>query len=190
MATGWQDPQVYLAAAAAGKSSVTYHDIVYIVTKHTIDELIVAGVHDGSQLDVKTGSKAQLESITHSQWSIANLAIMYTLLSEGKLVGNAVMDHLSYTTIMIGNTESCRPLMVSTVELIYPPSHNSAGSSCTPTPSLPCLAHSRGPQTFHSVHVRWTEGPFVNCTTVLMATMFTANLCLYVRISKRVLPPP
>ena len=26
--TGWQDPQVYLASAGAGKSSVTYHDIV------------------------------------------------------------------------------------------------------------------------------------------------------------------
>ena len=26
--TGWQDPQVYLAAAAAGKYSVTHHDIL------------------------------------------------------------------------------------------------------------------------------------------------------------------
>ena len=43
-------------------------------------------MHDGSQLVVKTGSKAKLEAITLSQWSIA---IMYTLLSEGKLVSNA-----------------------------------------------------------------------------------------------------
>ena len=97
-ATGWQDPQVYLAAAAAGKSSVTYHDIVDFVTKDTVDELVVAGVHDGSQLVVKTGSKAKLEAITLSQWSIANLAIMYTLLGEGKLVSNALLDYLSYTT--------------------------------------------------------------------------------------------
>ena len=81
-ATGWQDPQVYLASAAAGKSPGTYHDIVDFVTKDTIDELVVAGVHEGSQLVVKTGSKAKLESITLSQWSIANLAIMYTLLSS------------------------------------------------------------------------------------------------------------
>ena len=66
-ATRWQDPQVYLAAAAAGKSSVTYHDIVDIVTTDTIDELIVAVVHDCSELVVKTGSKTQLESITLSQ---------------------------------------------------------------------------------------------------------------------------
>ena len=97
-ATGWQDPQVYLASAAAGKSPGTYHDIVDFVTKDTIDELVVAGVHEGSQLVVKTGSKAKLESITLSQWSIANLAIMYTLLSEGKLISNAVIDYLSYTT--------------------------------------------------------------------------------------------
>ena len=45
-AMGWQDPQVYLAAAAADKSSVTHHDIADFVTKDTIDELIVArGVH-------------------------------------------------------------------------------------------------------------------------------------------------
>ena len=86
-ATGWQ---VYLASAAAGKSSFTYHDIVDFVTKDTIDELVVAGVHDGSQLVVKTGSKANFESITLSQWSIANLAIMYTLLSEGKLISNGL----------------------------------------------------------------------------------------------------
>ena len=39
-----------------------------------------------------------MEAITLGQWSIANLAIMYNLLSEGKLVGNAVMEYLSYTT--------------------------------------------------------------------------------------------
>ena len=56
--TWWFDPKIYFAAAAVGKSSVTYHDIVDFVTKVTIDELIVAEVHGGSQLVVKTGSKA------------------------------------------------------------------------------------------------------------------------------------
>ena len=61
---GGQDPQVYLESAAAGKSSVTYHDIVDFVTKDMIDELVVAGeggVHDGSQLVVKTGSNGAFE---------------------------------------------------------------------------------------------------------------------------------
>ena len=49
-AMGWHDPQVYLAAAAAGKSSVTHHDIADFVTKDKIDELIVAGGGGGSTL--------------------------------------------------------------------------------------------------------------------------------------------
>ena len=95
-ATRWQDPQVYLAAAAAGKYSVTHHDVADFVTKDTIDELIVGGGGGGgprwfpAQLVVKTGSKGKLELITLSQ-SIANLAIKYTLLSEVKLVSKAVM---------------------------------------------------------------------------------------------------
>ena len=34
---------------------VTYYDIADFVIKYTIDELIAAGVHDGSQLVVKQG---------------------------------------------------------------------------------------------------------------------------------------
>lgn len=33
-----------------------------------------------------------MENLTLSQWSVANLAILYKLVGEGKLVGNALMD--------------------------------------------------------------------------------------------------
>ena len=58
---GGQYPQVSLPAAAAGKDSVTYRDVVDFVTKDMIDELTVAGIHDGFQLVVETGSKAKYE---------------------------------------------------------------------------------------------------------------------------------
>ena len=48
---------------------------------------------------IKSGPKEpKLESFTLSQWSIANLAILYRLVNEGKLVGSSLMDYLSYTT--------------------------------------------------------------------------------------------
>ena len=55
--------------------------------------------HGEQQVVVKSGpKKPKLENLTLSQWSIANLAILYKLTSEGKLVGPALMDYLSYTT--------------------------------------------------------------------------------------------
>ena len=41
--------------------------------------------------------KPLLENITLSQWSVANMAILYKLLVEGKLQGAALLDYLSHT---------------------------------------------------------------------------------------------
>lgn len=53
------------------------------------------------QLVIKSGPrKPKFDSLTLSQWSVANLAILYRLVDEGKLVGPSVMDDLSYSTKM------------------------------------------------------------------------------------------
>ena len=88
--------QVHLAAAASGRSTNVFFDIVEFVGRDTIEEEVVAGT--GKQIVVKSGLKPKLESVTLSQWSIANLAIMYKLMGEGRLVGQGVVDYLSYTT--------------------------------------------------------------------------------------------
>ena len=93
MPGSWQDPQIHLRSSASA-----YHDIVDFVGKDTIEETVVAGMHEGGQVIIKSGVKPKLESLTLSQWSIANLAILYTLVGEGKLEGNRILDYLSYTT--------------------------------------------------------------------------------------------
>ena len=48
---------------------------------------------------VKSGPrKPKLENLTLSQWSIANLAILYKLVGENRLGADAMLDYLSYTT--------------------------------------------------------------------------------------------
>ena len=95
--TSWQDPRIYLAAAAVGKSTC-HHDIADFVAKDSVCEDVVAGTHDGTHIVVKSGSKPKLDNITLSQWSIANLAILYVLLGEGKLLPDDILDYLSYST--------------------------------------------------------------------------------------------
>ena len=55
-------------------------------------------MYEGIQIVIKSGAKPKLDGITISQWSIANLAILYVLVGEGKLVGQAVLDYLAYST--------------------------------------------------------------------------------------------
>ena len=63
-----------------------------------VEEEDVAGTHEGWQIIIKSGAKPKFESLTISQWSIANIAILYKLLSEGKLDEQGMVDYLSYTT--------------------------------------------------------------------------------------------
>ena len=94
----WHDPQIHISVAASGKSSISYHDIADFISREKVEEEVISGAWEGTQIVVKSGAKPKLDSISLSQWSIANLAILYMLVGEGKLPGQAVMDHLSYTT--------------------------------------------------------------------------------------------
>ena len=93
----WNDPQVHISTA--GKSaSVSYLDICDFVQSN-IEEEVVLGNQGDQQVIVKTGpKKPRLENLTLSQWSVANLAILYRLAGENRLQGPALMDYLSYTT--------------------------------------------------------------------------------------------
>ena len=77
-----------------GKSACAHYDVVDFIGKETVEEDIVAGSHDGKHIVVKSN----IETITLSQLSIANLVILYTLFGEGKLLDQGVTDYLSYTT--------------------------------------------------------------------------------------------
>ena len=94
----WQDPQVHLISSATGRSGNAHYDVVDFIGKDSIEEEVVAGTHEGRHIIVKSGEKLKLEAITLSQWLIANLAITYRLLGEGKLGDDGVIDYLSYTT--------------------------------------------------------------------------------------------
>ena len=93
----WSDPQAHIASAT-GKSASTYHDICDFVPNAIMEEFLVGG-QDEQQLVIKSGlKKPKLESLTLSQWSVTNLAILYRLANEGKLGGSSLMDYLSYST--------------------------------------------------------------------------------------------
>ena len=97
----WQDPQIHLAAASGqlcdGKPP-SYHDITDFVSRDRVEEQVIAGNHDGTQVIIKTGGKVKLEGLTLSQWSIANLAILYRLQQQGDFTSQSVIDYLSHTT--------------------------------------------------------------------------------------------
>lgn len=94
----WRDPQIYLAAAASGKSNPTFYDITEFVTGNMEEEIVVGG-NGAQQVVLKSGpKKPKIESVTLAQWSVANLAILYRLLGDGKLNATNILDYLSYTT--------------------------------------------------------------------------------------------
>ena len=102
----WQNPQIHIATAT-GKSSSLHYDICDFVP-HSVEEELVIGGQGEQQVVVKSGpKKPKLENLSLSQWSIANLAILYKLTSEGKLVGPALMDYLSYTTKIYQMVQKC-----------------------------------------------------------------------------------
>lgn len=66
------------------------------------------GGQGDQQVIVKSGpKKPKLENLSPSQWSITNLAILYKLVSEGKLVGPALMNYLSYSTKFYQLVQKC-----------------------------------------------------------------------------------
>ncbi|CAG2216116.1 unnamed protein product [Mytilus edulis] len=99
----WQDPQIFIKSLGNNKTNSNYLDIVDFVMLSGVnigdnDERIVSESGSG-QLILKSGpTKPKLESLNVSQWSMANLAILYKLLEEGHLVQNNILDYLSYAT--------------------------------------------------------------------------------------------
>ena len=94
----WSDPQVHISSAAGKSSSVSYLDICDFVQTN-VEEEVVLGSQGDQQFVVKSGpKKPRLENLTLSQWSVANLAILYRLVGDNKLQGPALMDYLSYST--------------------------------------------------------------------------------------------
>ena len=95
----WNDPLVHISTAS-GKSVTQYLDICDFVQSNVFyEEDVVLGGQGDQQIVVKSGpKKPRLENLTLSQWSVANLSILYKLVGDNKLAGSALMDYLSYTT--------------------------------------------------------------------------------------------
>ena len=94
----WRDPQIYLSAAAAGKSVPFCYDITDFVAGNVEEEIIVWG-NGAHQVVLKTGpKKPKLENITLAQWCVANYAILYKLVGESKMNASNILDYLSYST--------------------------------------------------------------------------------------------
>ena len=99
----WQNPQTHIATAT-GRSNSSHYDICDFVP-HAVEEELVIGGQGEQQVVVKSGpKKPKLESLSLSQWSIANMAILYKLSNEGKLAGTA----LSFRVLRFQSYKLCR----------------------------------------------------------------------------------
>ena len=93
----WNDPQIHISSAS-DKSVSNYIDICDFVQSTMVEEDVILGGQGDQQIVVKSGpNKPRLDNLTLSQWSVANLSILYKLVSDNKLGGTALMDYLSYT---------------------------------------------------------------------------------------------
>jgi hypothetical protein len=92
----WQDPQVFLKAASS--KNVSYYCIVDFVDPHYTPAEKVISSNEDVEIIYRTGArKPKLESITVSQWSQANIAILYKLYQNGVLKQTEVWDYMSYS---------------------------------------------------------------------------------------------
>ncbi len=95
----WQDPQIHLRNA--GRSAeVKYLDITEFIMDSGAAERVLSE-SDGTQVIVRSGpSKPKLETVTKDQWSLANLAILNRLVSDGQLDKQGMLDYLSHSALM------------------------------------------------------------------------------------------
>ena len=93
----WDNPQIHLETAA-GKTSSQFYDIAdFIAPGGGVEDQILTKRTDGPEFIIRTGaSKPKIESISVPQWSLANLAILHKLMSEG-MNRQGVLDYLSHT---------------------------------------------------------------------------------------------
>ena len=98
MAT-WNDPQLHITTAA-GKAPSSFLDITdYVSVAGATHEEVIVDTDRGPQLIFRSGArKPKLESVSIPQWSVANLAILHTLMKDLSYDMNDVTDYLSYTT--------------------------------------------------------------------------------------------
>jgi len=97
----WQDPQVYLKSMANEKIQV-YNIVDFVDVSNTPSEKIVSS---GEEFEIvcRSGTrKPKLENLTISQWSAANIAILYKLHQDGVSDLSGVFDYLSYTSYIYG----------------------------------------------------------------------------------------
>lgn len=95
----WQDPQVHLRNA--GRSSeVKFLDITDFIMDSGAAERVLSE-NDGTQVIVRSGpSKPKLETVNKDQWSLANLAILNKLVSDGLLDKQGMLDYLSHSALV------------------------------------------------------------------------------------------
>ena len=93
----WQDPQVYLKSTTNSKP-LCYNIVDFVDMNFSGSEKVVSTEGD-FELVCRTGvRKPKLENVTISQWSGANIAILYKLFQDGALGLSEVFDYLSYTS--------------------------------------------------------------------------------------------
>ena len=92
----WQDPQVYLKSVVNKVQCLNIVDFVDLNQSQT--ERVLSTVDD-LEFVCRSGSrKPKLENCTISQWSLANIAILYKLFQDGSIQLHEVFDYLSYTS--------------------------------------------------------------------------------------------
>ncbi|CAC5380696.1 unnamed protein product [Mytilus coruscus] len=112
----WKDPQILLKSASFDPN-VNYFDITDFLPNKlgelTESEEKLVSEASGGKLVFKSGpAKPKLETLTVTQWSMANLSIMYKLLAVGDLASSQVMDYLSYTMRVYLFLSSCELVSV------------------------------------------------------------------------------
>jgi hypothetical protein len=96
----WQDPQVFIKSVS-GTTRSTCYNIVDFVDNHIYNAQSERVLSTGDEFEIvcRAGSrKPRLEQLTISQWSLANLAILYRLVEEGSLSSSEILDYLSHTS--------------------------------------------------------------------------------------------
>jgi len=80
----WKDPQIYLKSLVAKHIGIFYDIIDFLNVNTPVKQDVVVSDTGYSQLIYKASpAKPNLETITVAEWSTANLAILYKLVTEG-----------------------------------------------------------------------------------------------------------
>lgn len=113
----WKDPQLFFKSTNIDPN-VNFFDITDYVPNpfggiiDSDDKLMVSQASSG-QLVFKSGpAKPKLESLSVTQWSMANLSILQKLMFTGELSNDHVADYLSYTMRVYHLFSSCEMVSV------------------------------------------------------------------------------